>query len=336
MNAFWKTVGLEGVMSRERSVKCEFEELGYGDAFEMFSVVERLEEALRLARRDHKFIFCVTVSPGHEDHELFMRQLCSESVIDIASKEYITLVLSTRNFKGIMHGWSFGVNTYPHMCIIYAQTLTKWTLLSQMDSPRSGAVMSNCLIQCQETAGSLLVSQRADTQESEARRRLQEEQDSALREAERIDAENAERRIREEKEDAERKEREEREAREFQEAEEKRMALEKQLAEDEADKLYRLKEEKAAALGTEPDPSEPNLSKLRVQLFDGSCVERRFRQTDTIEMVENFIYTLPSFDKSYKKFTVSTTLPVKVLSSNSTLKEEQLYPRAVVVAKEEL
>eukprot|EP01060_Flectonema_neradi_P034352 TRINITY_DN6002_c1_g1_i1.p1 TRINITY_DN6002_c1_g1~~TRINITY_DN6002_c1_g1_i1.p1 ORF type:complete len:327 (+),score=62.84 TRINITY_DN6002_c1_g1_i1:56-1036(+) len=325
MNAFWKTLGLEGMLSRERSVKHEFDELGYSDAYEMLSVVERLDEALRLSRRDHKFIFCVTVAPGHEDHETFMQQLCTPSVIDIASKEYITLILSTRNFKGIMHGWSFGVNTYPHMCIIYAQTPTKWTLLTRVDAPKSGAVMANCLIQCQETAGSLLISQRADTQESEARRRLQEEQDEALREAERIDAENAERRSREE-----------REAREKQEAEEREAALARQRAEDEAAKLYQLKEEKAAALGPEPDPSEPNLSKLRVQLFDGTSAERRFRQTDTIEMVENFIYTLPAYDNTKKKFTVSTTLPVKVLSSSATLKEEQLYPRAVVVAKEEL
>jgi len=85
---------------------------------------------------------------------------------------------------------------------------------------------------------------------------------------------------------------EEREEKERQLEEEKRQEEEKRREQEE---LRRSREEKASRLPSEPTGSESGVTTIGFRLLDGSRIQRKFRETDTVE-VSN---TLSSFLKTW-------------------------------------
>eukprot|EP01063_Lacrimia_lanifica_P019173 TRINITY_DN2624_c0_g2_i1.p1 TRINITY_DN2624_c0_g2~~TRINITY_DN2624_c0_g2_i1.p1 ORF type:complete len:334 (+),score=112.59 TRINITY_DN2624_c0_g2_i1:56-1057(+) len=312
------------VRGREpRSIVDELKAAGGGaeDVDRLGFVDGRLTSAIAKGKEECRFVAVLLFSGDHDTAEVFAREVITHpEVMDILQREYILWGASVNSQVGLTVSRQLGVSKYPFLSILYAGQNPP-VQIESVEGFYNGLFVANTLKSCIDTAGALLVSQRADKYEAEARRALQEEQEAALREAERVDRERQaeEDRKQREAEEALRREREEREAAERAEAE--RVAA-----------LQRVRTDAAAALGEEPDASEGNLAVLRVTLFDGSSVDRRFRKSDAVAMVENLVRAQDSYDG--RKFAIAIPMPAKTLTSEATLEAEGLFPRARVVAKE--
>ena len=262
-----------------------------------------LQEALTAARADCKFVCVLLLSPQHEEMRAYITNLFSDEVCDILRREYILWVGNVHTPEGCDLSRRLRAATFPYLAVLYSHTSTKMICLKSLEGSHRPQVIDATLRHCQDTAGNLLVTQRADRMEATSRRRLQEEQDAALQAAEEEDRRRAE---------------EERVVRERVQAEASRLERERV----EAERALKLKEEELAAirvreaerLGEEPSEGSDGgvgLAKLRVTMLDGSCVERRFLRSDKIAKVAALVYTHPSFTND-KGFAICTTFPAKV------------------------
>lgn len=135
--------------------------------------------------------------------------------------------------------------------------------------------------------------------------RIRQEQETALREAERI-AQERERKAREEAQ------------RRLQEQEEQRQ---------QAENLLRLKAQKRESVGPEPADS-PEIVKIAFRMPDGSKNQRNFEKTDTVGKLYDYI---DSLEGELGAFELATSFPSHSLSNkDSSLESEGLYPRAVL------
>eukprot|EP01064_Diplonema_japonicum_P009338 TRINITY_DN16806_c1_g2_i1.p1 TRINITY_DN16806_c1_g2~~TRINITY_DN16806_c1_g2_i1.p1 ORF type:complete len:352 (+),score=80.60 TRINITY_DN16806_c1_g2_i1:23-1057(+) len=288
--------------------------------------VASFREGLAKAKEEHKFLLVLLMSADHDGNELFATSIASEEFCTVAEDEYLIWAASVHTKEGYFASWSVQANNFPFLGIIYSHTsAVKLTALEggSVSPQKLAAQLQNCM----STAGSLLISQRADRLEKDTRRRIQEEQEAALREAERIDRENSER----EKAEAERLQ-EERDAAEQARLEAEQEAfLERQMEEDRVAKLYEEKQRSADILGEEPPEGGENIATLSIRMLDGSQVKRRFLRSDSVETIRHVVIMHDSFDGK-KDFVISNSYPIKVLDPSSTIEAEKLYPRAAVIA----
>jgi len=134
---------------------------------------------------------------------------------------------------------------------------------------------------------------------------IRQEQETALREAERI----AQEREQKAKAEAQRKQQE-------QEAQRQQ-----------AEALLRLKAQKRELVGPEPADS-PEIVKIAFRLPDGSKQQRNFMKTDTVGRLYDYIDSLEGELGTYE---LATSFPSHSLSNrDGSLESEGLYPRAVL------
>ena len=129
--------------------------------------------------------------------------------------------------------------------------------------------------------------------------------------------------------------------REQQEEEKKRMKEElefqerKQQQQEQREKrAERIKEN----LPDEPAEDEEGVTTVQFRMPHGSEVQRRFRKTDTIGLLYDYIYSLgaePGFESSSGDFVIIQNFPKKIFDDRDrTLEEEGLYPRCKLYLKE--
>jgi len=86
-------------------------------------------------------------------------------------------------------------------------------------------------------------------------------------------------------------------------------------------------------------PSEPgeketnNVTQLQIRMPDGSKILRRFRQDETLQIVMNFVVTTPNLDLNEKNVILSSPPNQTFNDLTKTLKELNLFPRAVLVVQ---
>jgi len=169
-----------------------------------------------------------------------------------------------------------------------------------------------------ETWGQVLLNARLDKEERETDRRLREEQDAAYLESLKADQEK-ERLLVEERE-------------KIRQEEERVKREEEEKLQREAERL-REREEKAKRLADEPLESEKDISKFVIRLLDGSKVQRRFRSSDKLQLVFDFIDTKQETPMNMCQ--LSTNYPKKIYNDlDQTLKEAGLTPQAMVFVSE--
>ena len=114
--------------------------------------------------------------------------------------------------------------------------------------------------------------------------------------------------------------------------------LKKEKEEKEKEELEKLKkfELKKKNLPKEPIENEGNgITKILFRLFDGTKIERKFRETDSIELL--FDYLEVKHNLSSDKIELFLNFPKKNYNisniQNLTLKSENLYPKADIFIK---
>lgn len=296
----------------------------YGDYHPAFQASSFMD-ALRRAREEFKFLFVYLHSPDHENTPLFCeRTLCSELVVQFINENFVSWGGNIRASEGFRMSNSLKASTFPFCAVVMASTNQRVALLQQLEGPRLGADLVSVLQKVVEEQGTALVAARIEEEERQMNRRLREEQDAAYQAALQADQE----RERQRREEAERLSFEAAEAeRKRKEEEEAAAKAAKEAAEREA-AIERRRQEKALALGSEPEKG-PNVSEVLIRFPNGERRERRFFCTATISSVYDYVDSLHGFDaRSYKLVSNFPRIVYGTDKFGMSLKDAGLHPRA--------
>ncbi|XP_022868021.1 plant UBX domain-containing protein 10-like [Olea europaea var. sylvestris] len=175
-----------------------------------------------------------------------------------------------------------------------------------------------------EESAPVLVSSRLEAEERRSNLRLREEQDAAFQAA--LEADQA--RERQKKEQEERLEREAAEAEQKRkEEEEARERAAREAAEKEA-VIAKMREEKAASLGAEPEKG-PDVTQVLVRFPNGERKERRFHSTATIQTLYDYVDSLGCLEVD--SYSLASNFPRTVYGPDKlplSLREAKLHPQA--------
>ncbi|KAM7280843.1 hypothetical protein ACFE04_007977 [Oxalis oulophora] len=255
-------------------------------------VEEGFMDALQRSRNAFRLLFVYLHSPDHPDAPVFCeRTLCSEILAQFINENFVAWGGSIRASEGFKMSNSLKASRFPFCAVVMAATNQRIALLQQIEGPKSPEEMLVLLQRVLDESSPVLVAARLEAEERRTNIRLREEQDAAYRAA--LEADQArERERREEQErlereaaEAERKRREEEEARERAEREAAEKAAEKAAA------LAKLRQEKALALGTEPEKG-PDVTQVLVRFPTGERKDRRFHSTATIQSIYDYVDSL--------------------------------------------
>ncbi|KAJ6833183.1 putative plant UBX domain-containing protein 10 [Iris pallida] len=282
-------------------------------------------DALQRSQREFKLMFVYLHSPEHPDVPEFCRRcLCSDAVAAFVNENFIAWGGSIRGTEGFKMSNSLKASRYPFCAVVMASTNQRIVLLSQIEGPKSPEEMLSILQRVVEECSPSLTAARLEVEERRNTMRLREEQDAAYRAA--LEADQA--RERQQKEEQDRLEREaaeaERKRKEEEEAQERavREAAEKQAA------LVRRRQEKAMALGEEPEKA-PDVTQVLVRFPNGERKERRFHSTAPVESLYDYVDSLDCLDA--EKYNLVTNFPRITYGPEKrsmSLKEAGLHPRA--------
>ncbi|KAH7440870.1 hypothetical protein KP509_03G014700 [Ceratopteris richardii] len=282
-------------------------------------------DALRLAKVQFKFLLVYLHSPDHENTPSFVEQtLCSESVVQFLNEHFIIWGGTIRASEGYKMSISLKASTFPFCAVVMASGNHRVALLQQLEGHRSAADLVSVLQKVLDEQGSSLVAARIEEEARESNRRLRDEQDAAYRAALAADRERELQRRMEaeqlasEKAEAERRKRQEAivAERAAQEAARKKMALEER------------KQQKASALGPEPEKGLDSIEVL-IRFPNGERKGRRFLSSATISSIYDYVDSIPEF--SADNYKLVANFPRVIYTSDKlglTLKDAGLHPRA--------
>lgn len=274
-------------------------------------------QAAQQAKREFKFLVVYIHSSMHHETASFCSEtLCTEVISEFLNENFLIWGANINNAEGYKTSNVLGASSYPFIAVVTHNTIGGMTILDRIEGNIQAEALMLRLSIVLENHGPSLLQARFENEERETNRRIREEQDDAYNQALREDQER-QRRVQE----AERKEREEREAAEREEQQQKRKAEEKQ----------KRKERLRASLPSEPESGD-GASNLVVRLTDGSRLQRRFRKTDALKVVFDYVECNQDYDGD---FDLVTNFPRKVFSDRSlNLEEAGLYPHASLFVQE--
>ncbi|XP_042439101.1 plant UBX domain-containing protein 10-like [Zingiber officinale] len=286
---------------------------------------EGFMDALLRAQREFKLMLVYLHSPEHPDVPAFCEgTLCSPPVVAFLTENFVVWGGSIRREEGFKMSNSLKASRFPFCAIVMATDNQRIALLHQIEGPKPPEEMLTLLQRVFEECAPSLITARIESEERRNNQRLREEQDAAYRAA--LEADQArERRLKEE---------EDRLKREAEEAERKRKEEEEALARaahEAAEKeaaLTRRRQEKAMALGAEPDKG-PNVTRVLVRFPTGERKERRFHCTTTISSLYDYVDSLGCLEA--ENYTLVSNFPRVTYGSEKhslTLKEAGLHPQA--------
>ncbi|MQM09217.1 hypothetical protein Taro_042084 [Colocasia esculenta] len=301
------------------------EEFSSAGAHRPAFVAEGFMDALQRSRREFKLMFVYLHSPDHPDVPGFCSGcLCSNVVADFVNANFVSWGGSIRGGEGFKMSNSLKASRYPFCAVVMAATNQRIALLQQIEGPKSPEEMLAILQRVNEESSTVLVTARLEAEERRNALHLREEQDAAYRAA--LEADQArERQRKEEQESLEREAAEaERKKKEEEEAKERavREALEKEAA------LARRRQEKAMALGVEPEKG-PDATQVLVRFPTGERKERRFHSSATVSSVYDFVDSLDCLKTEH--YNLVSNFPRVSYGPDKqslTLREVGLHPQA--------
>ncbi|PON73576.1 UBX domain-containing protein [Parasponia andersonii] len=288
-------------------------------------VSEGFVDALQRSRNEFKLLFVYLHSPDHQDTPLFCeRTLCSEVVAAFVNENFVSWGGNIRASEGFKMSNSLKASRFPFCAVVMAATNQRIALLQQVEGPKSPEELLTVLQRVLEESAPVLVSARLDAEERRNNMRLREEQDAAYRAA--LEADQA--RERQRKEEEERLEREAAEAERKRKEEEEALERAAREAEEKVAAIARMRQEKALALGAEPEKG-PNVTQVLVRFPTGERKERRFHSTATIQSVYDYVDSLGCLDA--ENYSLVSNFPRLVYGPEKlslSLKEAGLHPQA--------
>ncbi|KAG8092307.1 hypothetical protein GUJ93_ZPchr0012g21887 [Zizania palustris] len=224
---------------------------------------EGFSDALQRAQREYKLLFVYLHSPDHPDTPAFCGGcLCAEPVAAFIDENFVAWGGSIRRTEGFKMSNSLNASRFPFCAVVMASTNQRIMLLQQIEGPKSPEEMITILQRVVEECTASLVAARIEAEERLNNQRLREEQDAAYRAA--LETDQA--RERQKREEQERREREAAEAERKRKEEEEALARAAQEAAEKEAALAKRRQEKAMALGAEPEKG-PNVTRVCFPFF---------------------------------------------------------------------
>jgi len=287
-------------------------------------------DAINKAKQEFKFLVIYLHSELHSNTSGFCREvLCTEIVSEFLNEHFIVWGGDVSTSEGFKVSIELAASSYPFFAVICNHHLQ--TQGGHRPSVRVGLTildkiqgfiktedliirLSNVL----DTFGPVLIAAKAEEEERRRERNLVRQQDDAFKQALEADREK------------EKKKKEEEERSKRQQAEAERAEKEKEFY---SERRKREKEEKLKQLPIEPSSAEKDLSLVRIFLTNGSRIQLRFRASDTLQVVFDFV---DSQEPSLEKIKLVSNYPRReFLDLTPTLKDVHLYPQAVLHVEEE-
>lgn len=274
------------------------------------------EDALNKAKRDLRFLLVYLHSQDHSSTERFCRDcLCSSGFIDYVNENMIFWGCDANSREGYRVSQVMQEATYPFLALLCLQD-SRMMIVDRLEAAQMTVdeVMA-CLIRAVDNNEPSLIAARSDRQQRSASIALREQQDKAYLESLRQDQE---------------KERRQQEEQQRIKEEEEAMQKKQQQLQDMQESLARQREEKKRNLPPEPETGATDSTKVLLRLPDGRRLERRFAQTDSLQVLYDYVFCS---DESLQKFVLVSSYPRKELriepsSTIPTLEEAGLIPSA--------
>jgi len=274
-------------------------------------------QAAQQAKRDFKFLVVYIHSSMHHETASFCSEtLCTEVISEFLNENFLCWAANINNPEGYKTSNLLGASSYPFIAVVTHNTIGGMTIMDRIEGNIQAEPLMLRLSIVLENHGPALLQARFENEERETNRRIREEQDQAYNLALREDQERHQK-----AQEDERKEREAKEAAEREDQLRKRKAEEKQ----------KRKERLRASLPSEPETGD-GISNLVVRLTDGSRLQRRFKKTDTLKIVFDYVECNQEYDG---EFDLVTNFPRKIFTDRSlSLEEAGLYPHASLFVQE--
>ncbi|KAL6768195.1 hypothetical protein ACKKBF_B38165 [Auxenochlorella protothecoides x Auxenochlorella symbiontica] len=250
------------------------------------------------------------------------------SVTTYISQHFLAWAGSVQAREGHALAHSLGAARFPCTALL-AGSGARTQLLACTEGFCSADELMTTLQAARDRSEHMLWRERALRQERDLSRRLREEQDAEFNsslEADRKRQADAEAAAARQAAEEQRKGEEALAARRA----ESEAAAARAAAEEE---LRSRREAKCAALPTEPESSAPHVATLRIRLPDGGMHQRRFRESDDLQVVYDFVDSLDS-EAVPLRYTLATTFPRREFGSSDlsqTLHELGLTPQAALL-----
>ncbi|KAL6766996.1 hypothetical protein ACKKBG_A38165 [Auxenochlorella protothecoides x Auxenochlorella symbiontica] len=287
------------------------------------------QEAAGLAAAEGRFLFVYLHAPRHQDTPRFLSDTLGDpSVTTYISQHFSAWAGSVQAREGHALAHSLGAARFPCTALL-AGSGARTQLLACTEGFCCADELMTTLQAARDRSEHMLWRERALRQERDLSRRLREEQDAEFNsslEADRKRQADAEAAAARQAAEEQRKGEEALAARRA----ESEAAAARAAAEEE---LRSRREAKRAALPTEPESSAPHVATLRIRLPDGGMHQRRFRESDDLQVVYDFVDSLDS-EAVPLRYTLATTFPRREFGSSDrsqTLHELGLTPQAALL-----
>jgi len=292
-------------------------ETQYGNTHPSF-IQGSFQQASQQAKREYKFLVVYLHSAMHQDTNKFCREtLCTEIITDFLNENFLNWAGAVSNAEAFKLSTMLGAATYPFIAVITNNNIGGMTILDRIEGcPDPDTVMLRLSVVL-EHHGPMLMQARLEHEEREADRQIRDEQDRAFRQSLAADEEKQRKLLEEE-----RKVKEENE----------RILKEEQLRKRKLEEKQKRKERLKQSLPPEPELSD-GVSQLVIRLTDGSRLQRRFKKTDTLGNVFDFVDS--SAHEITGDYDLVTNFPRRVFSERAvTLEQAGLYPHGALFVQE--
>lgn len=282
------------------------------------------KQALIDIKRNLQFLLVVISSPEHDDTPEFCKNvLASDEFINyINEKNMLIWVGSVTDNEGYKVNNVFSVTTYPFIGLVVVQG-NRPIIAEKIEGLQPVSDIIEKIQDKYEQYSVQIQAALAERREREQSRIIRQEQESAYEESLRKDRER------------ERKEQLERERIKREEEEERQRKLEH---DKKVEEKREYKRKLAENLAPEPDSSEGDITRLSIRLPDGSRLIRKFRVTDKLKDVYDFVESkdLQPYDILTEVVLVNTFPRQKYFDREQTLKELGLFPNSSLIVEEVL
>jgi len=279
------------------------------------------QQACTQSKSEYKFLIVYLHSPMHQDTTAFCSNtLCTEMISDFFNDHFLCWAGTISHSDSYKVSNMLGASTYPFIAVICnnaaALTGSAMAMLDRIEGTIESEDLMARLTQILESHGTILTASRLEIEERDESRNLREEQDRAFLESLAEDESREQRQREEQRRIQDEKEAEEREA---------------QRERSKLQEREKRKELCRQRIPVEPSATEEGVTQLVIRLTDGSRLQRRFKATDKLQVVFDFVDSSNEVDN----YELVTNFPRKVFSDpHVTLKEAGLSPQAALFVQE--
>ena len=267
-------------------------------------------QALDEAKRDLKFLLVYLYSESHEDTEAFCRTvIISQRFIDFLTENNIIFWSSSSSSPEsyrVLH--QLRKSCFPYLALIVVKQ-NLMVVVRKFGGNKSIETLLTELKLSIEDNESGLTAARLEREEWIKSQLIRKQQDEAFAQSLRADQEK------------ERKKLEEKSKREAQQ----RVQKEKQLEESRRkERLLQLRDSLVREIPSEPEPTDPNATKLAIKLPNGTRLERRFLKSQSIKYLYYFVFCCR---ESPLDFQIQTNFPPRDLPLKSPQLEDFAFDK---------